>query len=173
MMAGGQEMPINDNEVRAAALAGLPTWSWGDFPQDPPQTAQLMRLEPNGWLALIAFLAGPSWVYQEAARYEPVVATFGGGQRVGGPADISASEAVITEIHDDMVEYLAEAGVPEPPRAVQWMLCLPEGVSEGELEHACNVAVQDVAPDDRRGQALEMHAALRVLLNGRMPPLSW
>ncbi|MBS3180405.1 MULTISPECIES: DUF5956 family protein [unclassified Pseudoclavibacter] len=162
-------MPINDNEVRAAALAGLPTWSWGDFSENPPQVANLMRLEPNGWLALIAYLAGPSWVYQEAARYE----TVGGGQRVGGPADVSASDAVIAEIHDDMVEYLAEAGVPEPPRAVQWMLCLPEGVSEGEINGVCNLAVQDAVPGDLRTQALEMHAALRVLLNGRMPALSW
>lgn len=166
-------MPVNDEEVRAAALATLPNWSWGSFPHDPPQTAQLMRLEPNGWHALIAYLAGPSWVYQETARYEPVVETYGGGQRVGGAADASASEADITQIHNEMVEYLADAGVPEPPRAVQWMLCLPVGVTEWELEHACAVAVLDVAPDDHRGRALELHAALRILLNGRMPPLSW
>lgn len=167
-------MPINDNEVRLAALEALPSWSWNDFPTDPPQTAELMRLEPNGWLALIAFLAGPSWVYQEPARYEPVVETYGGGQRVGGPADGTfLSEEDITEIHDDMVQYLADAGVPAPPRAVQWMLCLPEGVTEWELGRACNVAVQEVAPEESRRNALELHAALRVLLNGRMPPLSW
>ncbi|MGO2749756.1 MAG: DUF5956 family protein [Pseudoclavibacter sp.] len=165
-------MPVNDEDVRAAALARLPNWSWGDFPHDPPQTVQLMRLAPDGWRALIAYLAGPSWVYQEAARYEPVVETDGGGQRVGGPA-ASASEADVAEIHTEMVEYLAQAGAPEPPRAVQWMLCLPVGVSESELEHVCTVALQQVPPDDRRGQALEVHAALRVLLNGRMPPLSW
>lgn len=166
-------MPINDNEVRASALAGLPSWTWDDFTHDPPQTARLMRLEPNGWRALIAYLAGPSWVYQEPARYEPVVETTGGGHRVGGPADASASEADITEIHAMMVAYLADAGIPEPPRAVQWMLCLPEDVSERELERACITASQDVAPDDHLRNALEVHAALRLLLNGRMSPFAW
>ncbi|PPF72053.1 DUF5956 family protein [Pseudoclavibacter sp. Z016] len=167
-------MPINDNEVRIAALAGLPNWSWSDFTENVMQTTNLMRLEPNGWLALIAYLAGPSWVYQEPARYDPVVETDGGGQRVGGPADGTfSSEEDISGIHDDMVQYLADAGVPAPPRAVQWMLCLPDGVTERDLEGVCLRAARDVAPDDHRRNALEVHAALRVLLNGRMSPLAW
>ncbi|GAB3286258.1 DUF5956 family protein [Pseudoclavibacter terrae] len=167
-------MPINDNEVRLAALEALPSWSWGDFAKDPPQTVQLMRLEPNGWHALIAYLAGPSWVYQEPARSDPVAATGGTDQRVdAATAGTVSGDADGTAAHDEMARYLADAGVPEPPRQVQWMLCLPQGVTEWELEHACRLAAQEVDPRDHRRIAHEVHASLRVLLNGRMPPLSW
>lgn len=166
-------MPINDTEVMLAARDALPSWSWDDFAKEPPQTVELMRLDPNEWHALIAYLAGPSWVYQEPARYDPVDETGRVRRGDASTAGAFSGDADVTGDHDEMARYLVDAGVPEPPRGVQWMLCLPDGVTEWELEHACRLAVQNIDPADRRRSALEVHAALRVLLNGRMTPLSW
>jgi hypothetical protein len=44
-------------------------------------------------------------------------------------------------IYADMVDYLAEAGVPAPPRDTEWVLRLPHGLDESGFWERVNEAV--------------------------------
>lgn len=141
--------------------SGLTNWSWDDFHHAPRGASEEMVLEPNGWLALIAFLAGPSWVTQEPAEYPSVRHILSNGDIVDTPPTPETKNI----IHESMTEYLAHLGIPEPPRETQWRLRLPTGWTELELERACNRAIPETTPGDSKDIAALVHETLREILD--------
>ncbi|MGO2110388.1 MAG: DUF5956 family protein [Pseudoclavibacter sp.] len=114
----------------------MPDRQWDDFPRSPPRHGAEVQLIPNGWLAEIAFIAGPEWVYQVRHEAPDVVITGPSGRQSSAPATHSDRMA----IHEDMTDFLSEAGIPEPPFAVEWRLRLPERLTGDALMRACNRA---------------------------------
>jgi hypothetical protein len=123
-------------------------YTWADFERAGPECAErpgAVVLEQNGWHALVAFAAGP-----ERCRLIPLeqnrTVRVTTRRRVGSAWVESEHEEPYTqddadEVYADMADYLADAGVPAPPRNVRWVLDLPEGLAEDEFWDEVNEAV--------------------------------
>lgn len=94
-------------------------------------------LDQNGWQALVAYAAGPErcrTIPPEANRTVRVTT----GRRVGDAWVETVHEEPLSQADDDdvygaMADFLANAGVPPPPRDVRWVLDLPDGMTQNEF----------------------------------------
>ena len=123
-------------------------YAWAGFERAAPEHSERpgsIILDQNGWHALVAYAAGP-----ERCRLIPLEPTrtvrVTTRRRVGDAWVETEHEEPYTqedddEVYGDMADYLAEAGVPPPPRNVRWILDLPEGLTEDEFWGEVNEAV--------------------------------
>jgi hypothetical protein len=123
-------------------------YTWADFEQAAPERAErpgAVVLEQNGWKALVAFAAGPERCRLIPLEHDRTVRVTT-RQRVGDAWVTSEHEEPYTkddddEVFGDMADYLADAGVPPPPRNVRWVLALPDGLTEDEFWDEVHEAV--------------------------------
>lgn len=119
------------------------TWTWDDFPHDPPRIGAEVRLPANGWQALLAFLAGPGWVYT-VASIDPETIPVADG--TGNSSEEAWTDYDRRAVRDGLLDYLRTAGIPDPPEDVEWRLVLPEALTEDQLWAALNQAASDGPP---------------------------
>lgn len=152
----------------SSAIHPLEPWTWDDFSRTEKSStsngsARALVLDRNGWLAMLAFLAGPSWVTREPAPgcgAQPAV-----GDDVGlAPGGDDDDDTIV---HAEMTSYLEAAGIPRPPWGTRRRLHLPEGLSAAAFESARHEAASRVPPGEMTAQASAVLAAVR-----RMLPLS-
>jgi hypothetical protein len=123
--------------------------SWTDFEEaiaEHPEQPGVVVLEQNGWKALVAYAAGPERCRFIPADHDRTVRVTT-RRRIGDTWVEAQNEEPYTrddvdELYADMADYLAEAGVPAPPRDVRWVLDLPDGLSEDEFWAEVDEAVE-------------------------------
>jgi hypothetical protein len=122
---------------------------WADFEEATPEHAEgpgVVVLEQNGWKALVAYAAGPE--HCRLIPLEPNRTVRVTTRRRVGDTWVEAeyeepyTQDDVDEVYADMADYLAEAGVPAPPRDVRWVLDLPGGLSEDEFWDEVHEAVE-------------------------------
>ncbi len=122
---------------------------WADFEEATPEHAEgpgVVVLEQNGWKALVAYAAGPE--HCRLIPLEPNRTVRVTTRRRVGDTWVEAeyeepyTQDDVDEVYADMADYLAEAGVPAPPRDVRWVLDLPDGLSEDEFWDEVDEAVE-------------------------------
>lgn len=138
-------------------------WSWADFPPGD-RDEEAMRLPRTGWLALVAFLAGPRSV--SFVKQPPAEVRWRSGSAAAGTRDLSREE--VEEAESELAMDLELAGVDAPPPGIEWRLRLPAGVSEEEFGRLVN---DQMAPDgyhegNARATAERLQRELSQLLGG-------
>ncbi len=122
---------------------------WADFEEATPEHAEgpgVVVLEQNGWKALVAYAAGPE--HCRLIPLEPNRTVRVTTRRRVGDTWVEAeyeepyTQDDVDEVYADMADYLAEAGVPAPPRDVRWVLDRPGGLSEDEFWDEVDEAVE-------------------------------
>ncbi len=121
---------------------------WAEFEEATPEHAEgpgVVVLEQNGWKALVAYAAGPERCRIIPADHDRTVRVTTrrrvGDTWVEAEYEEPYTQDDVDEVYADMADYLAEAGVPAPPRDVRWVLDLPEGLTEDEFWDEVNEAV--------------------------------
>lgn len=138
-----------------SAASDGPGWGWEDL-QAGVRGGDVVRLARNGWQALVAYLAGPDRV--RAVGQDRRLVRWSASDGTGGIRPHSVSE--LDELETDLAEYLAHAGIEQPPPNVEWRLTLPQGLTE-EVFWARINSHFDPAAYTRPGAGRETAAALR------------
>ena len=117
--------------------------------QDPAGTIELPE---NGLGAHVAWIAGPEWVSPDRSRPVPRVRRTAEEQRW---------------VDDDIADYLADAGLPQPPRGVRWALRRPAGIAAGDFWAHINRSLAQRCP--RAREPREIHACLVPIAEELLP----
>lgn len=141
----------------------LVDWDWDAFRRGEPTGGEAIALPRTGWGALIAFLAGPAAVH--AVSQHPAEGRWSRADGQSGRRPVAAAE--LEEAEELLIADLSYAGVPPPPRGVEWRLMLPPGVSQEQFGERVNLTMDDSGyrPENARRTALKLRAELRSLLD--------
>jgi hypothetical protein len=114
--------------------------AWPAFSNEPfGKGVTFVTLQPMGWHALMAYLIGKPFVRQIAHEYQPIVTRCSDGSiSYSMPSNEDKDD-----IHMYMVSYLADFGIPSPPKSVGWQLQLPAGTSFHEIQTAINSLIDE------------------------------
>ncbi|WP_369813312.1 DUF5956 family protein [Yonghaparkia sp. Root332] len=132
--------------------------SWEDLPREPPRRGDELRLERNGWQALLAYLSGPAWTYQVTASSEPVV-VYSDTTGHSRPATVEEEQIRSEELR----VFLEENSVPYPPEGIEWRLVLPAGTDGDSFWGRVNRSVVGLDPAQQRVREV-VERELRTLL---------
>ncbi|MHB1288141.1 DUF5956 family protein [Georgenia sp.] len=145
--------------------------TWDDFTVVSAATADAdmdgwTRLPPNGWGALVAYLAGPNWVrgVQCPPGLTTVVRIRGG---VEERSKRPATQEDLDMIRDSIDGYLEMSQTPLPPTGVEWEIQLPSGMDDRDLDRGINEAMMDAGDGGFAADKLAVERYMRSLYGDR------
>lgn len=129
----------------------MPTWDEFDIVGESADDAGWTSLPPNGWGALVAFIAGPGRARGVRRTPRPVkVVTGRPGAEVTQTRPPTDDE--LDHVREAVTGYLSMSGIPEPPAGVEWQICLPDDTNERSLDRGVNRAMREADGLDFPGQ---------------------
>ncbi len=115
-----------------------------------PSQGEGFPLPESGWGAVVAWLAGPSWVYPDAARVsDAVVVTKSAGAGEASSYSTPRTDRDQVAIDEDISSYVMDAGVPAPPAGITWRMRHPQGLSEEQFWNGVHRAMSERCPAAR------------------------
>ena len=131
---------------------------------DDLDPSDAVELPETGWGALVAWIAGPSWVHPDRLRVLPQVrrTVEVDGSAVTTSTDRSSQD--LDAMDEDIAAYLADAGVPPPPRGVRWSLRRPRDMRDADLWAHLHSSMAQRCP--RAREPRDIHDCLTPIVRG-------